>query len=70
MKSIAELLNLRFQYEKCIESLEIPKDKKIGHINNLIWFKNHGHVKNRFRKGYSESVHICETILDNYYKRE
>tara|TARA_Y100000389_G_scaffold82011_1_gene78592 strand:- start:1764 stop:1976 length:213 start_codon:yes stop_codon:yes gene_type:complete len=70
MKSIAELLSLRYQYENYIENLEIPIDKKNGHINNLVWFKDNGHVKNRFRKGYDESILICKTILDNYYKRE
>ena len=70
MKSIEEILSLRFQYENYIENLEIPKDKKIGNINNLIWFRDYGHIKNRFRKGYEESVHICNTILDSYYKRE
>jgi len=70
MKSIAELLSLRYQYENLIENLEIPSDKKNGHINNLIWFRNNGYIKNRFRKGYDESVHICNTILDSYYKRE
>ena len=52
MTSIEEILNLRFQYETYVENFEIPKSKTPGLINNIKWFKDNDHVKNRFKKGY------------------
>jgi len=70
MKSIAQLLNLRFQYESIILNFEIPENRKSSCINNIKWFTKNGHVNNRFRKGYQDCADICNTILREYYKRE
>jgi hypothetical protein len=70
MKSIGELLSLRFQYESFILNFEIPEKRKSSCINNIKWFTKNGHVNNRFRKGYKECTDICNTILKEYYKRE
>lgn len=70
MKSIAELLNLRYKYETFMLSLEIPENRKSGCINNIKWFKENGYINNRFRPGFNESTSIADVILGEYYKRE
>ncbi len=70
MKSISELLNLRYQYETFMLSLEIPENRKSSCINNIKWFKENGYVNNRFRPGFDECTSIADVILGEYYKRE
>lgn len=61
--SLFDLLNLRFQYEESVRNLEIPEVRKEGVINNLEWFKQNGHSKNRFRQGFNQAIEACEIIL-------
>lgn len=68
--SLAEVLNLRFKYENLCISFDIPNNRMSGCINNIKWFKDSGHVKNRSKRGYEECLMICDRILKEYYKRE
>jgi|TARA_B100001093_G_scaffold373138_1_gene358141 hypothetical protein len=70
MKSIAELLNLRYEFETRALNLNIPENRKVSCINNIEWFKENGHIKNRFKCGYKECLEICDILLKAYYKRE
>lgn len=63
MSSVFNLLNFRFQYEEAVRNLEIPEVRKEGIINNLEWFKQNGHSKNRFRPGYDKAIEACNAIL-------
>ncbi len=62
-QSVAEILSLRFQFEEIIQNLDIPENKRNGHINSLEWFKKYGNRKNRFREGYKEATKLCSSIL-------
>ena len=63
-KSLAELLTLRSQWENIVIRYKIPDNQ--GTIDNLIWFVEHGHSSNRFRKRCSEAMDIARTILEEY----
>ena len=62
-QSVAEILSLRFQFEEIIQNLDIPENKRNGHINSLEWFKKYGNRKNRFRDGYNEALELCNKML-------
>jgi len=63
IRSVAEILNLRYQYEEIVRNFDIPENKRNGHINSLEWFKKYGNRKNRFRDGYDEALELCAIIL-------
>jgi len=63
--SIAEILNLRFQFEEIVKSLEIPHNRQDGILDNIKWFKHNGNKKNRFRPGYQQAIEISNKITKN-----
>jgi len=60
--SIAEILNLRFEYEEIVANFVIPDQRKNGVLDNMIWFRKYGNKKNRFRPGYDRAVEIANKI--------
>ena len=68
-KSLAEILNLRYQYENLITARRPFKlNSHSGDIDNLKYFINTGHKSNRFRKNYKQALHIANEIVE-YYER-
>lgn len=63
--SIAEILSLRFEFEEIVKTLEIPKDRCDGVLENIQWFKSSGYKKNRFRNGYGRAIEITNKMLQN-----
>jgi len=61
---VAEILNLRYNFEELLRNFDIPEDKRSSDINSLEWFKRYGNRKNRFRDGYKEAIDICTKILE------
>ena len=61
--SLGELLNLRYEFNEIVKGFNIPAERKESVIYNLVWFKNNGHGKNRFKPGYDRAVEICNIIL-------
>ena len=61
--SLGELLNLRYEFNEITKGFNIPSERKESVIYNLVWFKNNGHSKNRFKPGYDRAVEICNIIL-------
>ena len=62
--SLEELLLLRSQWENIVIRYKIPNNQ--GTIDNLIWFVEHGHSSNRFRKRCNEAMDIARTIIEEY----
>ena len=62
--SLEELLLLRSQWENIVIRSKIPNNQ--GTIDNLIWFVEHGHSSNRFRKRCNEAMDIARTIIEEY----
>ena len=63
--NIAQMLNLRFEFEEIVKTLEIPKDRCDGVLKNMQWFKSSGYKKNRFRSEYDRAIEITNKILNN-----
>tara|TARA_R110000868_G_scaffold140545_2_gene356286 strand:- start:2845 stop:3060 length:216 start_codon:yes stop_codon:yes gene_type:complete len=61
--SLAELLNLRSEWEELVIKFKLPDGN--GTIDNLIWFLENGSKSNRFRHDYKKAKEIAATILDN-----
>jgi len=60
MKSVFELLNLRFEWEEIVSGYKFVG--KEGTIDNLVNFLETGHKGNRFRPGFDRAVEIAKTI--------
>ena len=64
--SLAELLNLRTEFEEIINSYKIPDDKRNSSIDSLVWFKDNSKSSNHLRSGYERAVEIAHVILKEY----
>ena len=64
--SLANLLNLRSEYEEIIRRYRIPDEYKNGCIDSLVWFKEHGKGSNRLRSRYNRAIEIADIILEEY----
>lgn len=62
--NIFEALNLRSEFEILVLNYKIPGERKDGTIQNLKWFRQNGHQKNRFREGYERTQEICDELID------
>ena len=60
MKSVFELLNLRYEWEEIISGYKFVG--KEGTIDNLVNFLGTGHKGNRFRPGFDRAVEIAKII--------
>jgi len=65
--SLAELLNMRTQYEDIVsyrKTYDLPTYH--GDIDSLYYFIEHGSKKNRFRKRFDEAMYIARKIIESY----
>jgi hypothetical protein len=60
MKSVFELLNLRYEWEEIVRDYKFVG--KQGTLDNLELFVQNGHKGNRFRGGFDRAVEIAKII--------
>ena len=59
--SLAEVLNLRYQFEEITNNFTMIEHG--SHIHILKWFKSEGYKSNSLRDGYDEALNIANKIL-------
>ena len=62
---IAELLNMRTDFENIIEDFKLPQEFG-SDINSLNWFIENGHKSNSLRDGFTKALQIAEVITTEY----
>ena len=60
-KSVADLLNLRFQFEEITENFTMPRHG--SDIDILKWFIEEGYKSNSLRDEYKQALEIAEQIV-------
>ena len=60
-KSVAELLNLRFQFEQITENYTMPRHG--SDIDILEWYIDEGYKSNSLRNGYNAALNIAKQIV-------
>lgn len=60
-KSVAELLNLRFQFEQITENYTMPRHG--SDIDILEWYIDEGYKSNSLRNGYNDALNIARQIV-------
>ena len=60
-KSVAELLNLRFQFEQITENYTVPRHG--SDIDILEWYIDEGYKSNSLRNGYNDALNIAKQIV-------
>lgn len=63
---IAEVCNLRYEFEEIVSCGAFKMQDYESHIDNLYDFVKTGHVNNRFREGYNRAREIAETLVEYY----
>ncbi len=66
IRSLAEVLVLRYQFEELTKNFIMEHESDIDTIN---WFIEEGHKSNSLRRGYKKAKSIAETIR-SYYAEE
>lgn len=61
MKSVFELLNLRYEWEEIVRDYKFVG--KEGTLDNLELFVHNGHKGNRFRAGFDRAAELAIIIL-------
>ena len=60
-KSVAELLNLRFQFEQITENFSMPRNE--SDIDILKWYVEEGYKSNSLRDGFDDALNIAKQII-------
>ena len=63
MKSTAELLMLRFEFEQLTSGYNMPDG---SNINTLEWFIENGHRSNSLRNGFDDAMKLAITIVTEH----
>jgi len=63
LKSIAELLMLRFEFEQLTSGYSMPDG---SNINTLEWFIENGHRSNSLRNGFDDAMKLAITIVTEH----
>ena len=63
MKSLAELLNLRYEFEEITNGYNMPNGSD---INTLEWFIENGHRSNSLRNGFDDAKELAITIVTEH----
>lgn len=63
MKSVAELLNLRYEFEQLTAGYSMPDG---SNINTLEWFIENGHRSNSLRNGFDDAKELAITIVTEH----
>ena len=59
--SVAELLNLRFQFEEITENFTMPRHG--SDIDILKWYIEEGYKSNSLRDGFDDALEIAKQII-------
>tara|TARA_B100000287_G_scaffold234278_1_gene220674 strand:- start:1010 stop:1234 length:225 start_codon:yes stop_codon:yes gene_type:complete len=65
--SLAEVLNLRYQFEEITQNYNMPNKSD---IDTIIWFIQEGYKSNSLRNGFNEAMEIAELIRGQYGKNK
>jgi len=63
LKSTAELLMLRFEFEQLTSGYNMPDG---SNINTLEWFIENGHRSNSLRNGFDDAMKLAITIVTEH----
>ena len=63
MKSVTELLNLRYEFEQLTAGYTMPDGSD---INTLEWFIENGHRSNSLRNGFDDAKKLAITIVTEH----
>jgi len=63
LKSLAELLNLRYEFEEITNGYNMPNGSD---INTLEWFIENGHRSNSLRNGFDDAKELAITIVTEH----
>jgi len=63
LKSLAELLMLRFEFEQLTAGYSMPDGSD---INTLEWFIENGHRSNSLRNGFDDAKKLAITIVTEH----
>jgi len=63
LKSLAELLNLRYEFEEITNGYNMPNGSD---INTLEWFIENGHRSNSLRNGFDDAKKIAIRIVTEH----
>jgi len=63
LKSLAQLLTLRDEFEEITSNFNMPQGSD---INTLEWFVENGHRSNSLRNGFDDAKQIAITILTEH----
>lgn len=63
MKSVTELLNLRYEFEQLTAGYSMPDGSD---INTLEWFIENGHRSNSLRNGFDDAKELAITIVTEH----
>jgi hypothetical protein len=63
LKNLAELLNLRYEFEEITNGYNMPNGSD---INTLEWFIENGHRSNSLRNGFDDAKELAITIVTEH----
>ena len=63
--SVAELLNLRFQFEQITENFNMPRNE--SDIDILKWYIEEGYKSNSLRDGFDDAIELAHRIRELAY---
>jgi hypothetical protein len=63
LKNLAELLNLRYEFEEITNGYSMPDGSD---INTLEWFIENGHRSNSLRNGFDDAKKLAITIVTEH----
>jgi len=61
---LAEILNIRTDFERITEGYNMPEGSDINTIN---WFIENGHRSNRLRDGFDDAIELAHRIRELAY---
>ena len=61
---LAEILNIRTDFERITEGYNMPEGSDINTIN---WFIENGHRSNRLRDGFDDAMKLAHKIKELAY---
>ena len=61
---LAEILNIRTEFEKLTDGWNVPEGST---INNINWFIENGHKSNSLRNGFDDAMKLAIRIRELAY---
>lgn len=64
MRDVAEILNIRTEFERVTDGYNMPEGSD---INNINWFIENGHRSNSLRDGFDDAMKLAIRIRELAY---